>query len=316
MHDPHPRGVTASRPAHVDTTLNAWVLSQHADVLAALKAPALVMPGTAAQRDSAHLSVRDAVLQAWTPDRLAAWRIELEADAVRRIDALPAGESADLVQAFAEPWSLGLALLATGAPRSSGSVAAKLARELFLAAASATSDAPHAASRDAAVELSQHLASAHTLGEMSGTVQAFVALSQTLPSLLASAWLAILGHDELQSSLRAQVKGDGHLSRESVNELLRTAGPAQAVFREVLDDVTIRDTSLHAGDRVALMLDAANHDAARFADPMRVDCTREGSGHFALGAGPHACAGASLVRMALDVATSALLRRTSAIELD
>jgi cytochrome P450 len=120
----------------------------------------------------------------------------------------------------------------------------------------------------------------------------------------------------LQASLRKHLLRHPHLAPEAVSELLRVAGPSRAVFREARADVDIGAAHVAAGDRVILMLATANHDPERFAEPARVDCAREHSGHVAFGAGRHACAGASLVRMALDAATSALLRGTSVIELD
>ena len=155
------------------------------------------------------------------------------------------------------------------------------------------------------------MASTHEHGEASGDVQMFVALTHTLPSLLAGAWRALLADVGLQARLRARPD----LLKPIVNELLRVAGPSRAVFREALADTVISGAAIRGGDRVVLMLSAANRDPLRFADPERIDHDRGRSGQLALGAGPHACAGASLVRMALEIATGVLLDRTAAVTL-
>jgi hypothetical protein len=64
-----------------------------------------------------------------------------------------------------------------------------------------------------------------------------------------------------------------------------------------------------SGLRVSLHIGEANRDPEQFTDPDRLDLTRDASGHLALGAGPHSCAGAALIRMAASVATSALITR-------
>ena len=58
-----------------------------------------------------------------------------------------------------------------------------------------------------------------------------------------------------------------------------------------------------------LMLASANRDPEQFPDPDRLDITRAAAGQIALGAGPHSCVGASLIRMAAAVATGAFVSR-------
>jgi hypothetical protein len=86
------------------------------------------------------------------------------------------------------------------------------------------------------------------------------------------------------------------------------------VFRRAAADVTIGDASIAAGERVVLMLAAANRDPARFPDPDRLDLARRAAGHLAFGLGAHVCPGAPLIRLAVAVATEALLGAADAIE--
>jgi cytochrome P450 len=65
--------------------------------------------------------------------------------------------------------------------------------------------------------------------------------------------------------------------------------------------------SIAKGDRVALMLAAANRDPEQFPEPDRLDFGRGLPRHLALGEGRHSCIGAALVRGAAAVATAAFI---------
>jgi hypothetical protein len=212
----------------------------------------------------------------------------------------------DLVGAFARPWSVTLAVGATGAPTADSDRLDRLAREVFLAAAHATDPGSQPQAQAAAAELASRFPGAGA----SADVQTYVALSQTLPCFLAGAWLELFRRPDEADRLRAQPE----LMPQAVEELLRHAGPARAVFRRALAEVSIGRASVAPGDRVILMLSAANHDPARFPEPGELDVRRDAAGHLASGGGPHACAGAPLIRMAVAVATAALLGTTSAVE--
>jgi hypothetical protein len=211
------------------------------------------------------------------------------------------------VASFAGPWALALAVTVTGAASGDAPELARLAREIFLAAASGTDWVTQPEAHAAVVAL------ARRLPEASATinVQTFVALSQTLPHLLAGAWLELFGHPAAVLRLRTE---PGLMPR-AVEELLRHAGPARAVFRRAHGEVRIGGAEIGSGDRVVLMLAAANHDSARFANPDHVDFGRSTAEHAAFGGGVHSCSGARLIRMAVAAVTDALLHATEAVEL-
>ena len=138
----------------------------------------------------------------------------------------------------------------------------------------------------------------------------YVALSQTLPCFLANAWLELFRRPDEADVLRTQPER----MPEAVEELLRHASPARAVFRRALAAISIGGADVAPGDRVILMLSAANHDPSRFPRPGRLDVRRDAAGHLAFGRGAHSCPGAPAIRMAVAVATGALLGLTSAVE--
>ncbi len=291
-------------PARFDGALQAWILSSHEDVSAALRETRLATVASAGS-EAVHLLVRDAMAHALSPDRLATWRLAFEADARERAATLPSDRPVDLLASFAAPWALAVAITVTGAPAADATELAALARAVFLRAING--DPGATCEQAAAAELARRLPAA----EASMNVQTFVALSQTLPHLLVAAWRELFGDPETAARLRSEP----HRVPQAVEELLRLGGPARAVFRQAVADAPIGDASILAGDRVVLMLAAANHDPAHFPHPERLDLERALRDHLSFGGGAHACAGARLVRMAAAVATSALLRATSAIEL-
>lgn len=299
-------GDPAQAPRY-DSALGAWLLSRFADVAAALNEPRLSGGGDAGA-NGAHVAVRETARRAFSPERIVEWQRELESSARRLVAGLPVGKPVDLVREFAEPWALSVAVLVTGAAESEAPRLAPLARQVFRAAAHATEVDVPAEAKAASAELARALSGAG--GAASVAVQAFVALSQTLPCFLAGAWLALFQHAD-ESVRLWQERG---LMPRAVEELLRFAGPSRAVFRQALSDVQIGGVQVAARERVVLLLAAANRDPTRFPDPEKLDLGRDATGHLAFGRGAHYCAGAQLIRAAVTAATSALVDLTAGVE--
>ena len=321
----------AAAPSHIEAT----TFTRYADVVQALRHPGLVPIGSAAQvastnrsphiapnivphtapniapHSAPHSALHAAVQRALTPAALAAWRDAAAAHAQTLVNQLPDGAPVDLVGAFAEPWSLELALRVTDAPRDCAKDATALARRLYLAAANACDGRLPAEAGAAAAALAQILARSASKNTTIADVQTFVALTQTLPALLAGAWRVLIN----EPVVLAQVLSAPARVVACVGELLRLGSPARAVFREAGTDVTIAQTRLARGDTVALLLAAANRDPTQFQHPQRLDLARDSSGQLGLGTGLHHCAGALLVRMALRVGTEALLTGCSSLTL-
>jgi unspecific monooxygenase len=94
-----------------------------------------------------------------------------------------------------------------------------------------------------------------------------------------------------------------------VEEMLRFDAPLHMFTRYALEDVEVAGEPFRKGDIVGLLLGSANRDPAKFADPDRFDATRSPNPHVSFGVGIHACVGAPLARLEMQVAIRVLFER-------
>jgi cytochrome P450 len=196
-------------------------------------------------------------------------------------------------------------MLATGADPADREKLGALSTRVFAATGAVEGPPLRADAASATAELDglfQHI----PLGEPT-----FVALSQTMARLLASCWFALAGHPSEFAKLRARPE----LMPAGVEELLRYSGIVRRVYRRATADVELGGVTIPRGELVALMLASANRDPAQFPDPGRLDITRPLASHFSLGYGRNSCVGGNPVRVAIAVATSALVSVFGAMEL-
>lgn len=127
---------------------------------------------------------------------------------------------------------------------------------------------------------------------------------QVAVSLLGNGLLALLENPAQLDNWRSNLS----LTETASEELLRYDSPLQMVDRWVLKDLEIGGQQLRCGDRVYLVLGAANRDPVRFSHPHRLELNREKNLHLAFGAGIHTCLGANFVRVQAAVAFNSLLK--------
>ena len=135
--------------------------------------------------------------------------------------------------------------------------------------------------------------------------------NETTTNLIGNGILALLRHPDQWRRLRA----DPTLIRAAVEELLRYDSPVQGTVRIAADDLELAGARIGRGDRVSLMLGAANRDPAHFPDPDRLDLGRGDRRHAAFGLGPHFCLGSALARMEGQVAIAAVVEQFPALRL-
>jgi cytochrome P450 len=135
---------------------------------------------------------------------------------------------------------------------------------------------------------------------------------QTTADFLGNAVVALLTHPDQLDALRARPE----LLPSAIEELLRFDGPLPVASpRVAAEDVEYRDVRIPRGSIVGVVLNSANHDPAHFADPDRLDLSRERGPHLGFGHGVHYCLGVSLARMEAQLALGALLRRLPGLRL-
>jgi cytochrome P450 len=292
-------------PPRFDPAKNAWVLSRFPDVWAALREPHLwpvggkreIQPET--RDDAGRLKLRSEMLEQLAGPPLEAWRPRLETLTRAALVSLPTHRPVDLLSEFTLPWGLELAILVTGADPVERPRFAELGRRVFAATGAGDDDA---ALRTDAAEATAELERIFEGGRIPMGEPAFIALSQTLPRLLANAWLALVHHPQEFARLRAHPD----LLPGAVEELLRYAGIVRRVFRRATANVELGGVTIAQGELATLMLASANRDPDQFPDPDRLDLARPVTSHVSLGTGRNSCVGAMLIRMAASVATGAL----------
>jgi len=112
-----------------------------------------------------------------------------------------------------------------------------------------------------------------------------------------------------------RLRQDPSLAPAAVEELLRYDGPIGAQVRIVQEERELHGKKLKSGDRVFLMMNAANRDPRAYAEPDRLDLRRHGVPHLTFGFGAHICLGFPLARLEGQVALPAVLARWPRIEI-
>jgi cytochrome P450 len=302
----------AAQP-YFDAQLDGWVLSRYADVTAAFHCPDLVVVGSTNKErnpsvdETARLRMRAETREALSPAKLRSWRKQMLQHGRELVAQFGHKQPVDLIRDYAQPLCLELALLATEPDSASVRHLTALAAQVSLAAAEPLDAELKSQSKTATAELRPFFNRGPEPMRESG----FVALSQTLVSLLGNAWFALASYPQEWRRLHAQPL----LVARGVEELQRFAGLTRLLFRRAMADVNLNGISIRKGDRLVLCLLAANRDPERYPDADELSVIRTRISHVNLGAGLHACVGAPLVRVAAIAATMALVERFSSVEL-
>jgi cytochrome P450 len=309
---PGTEDVAVSPPGapYYDDTADCWVFSRYEDVHAALFHPGLQPGGSVKdvyESSRTMATLRSCTQDALSPAHMDEWRSSLEQSARRMISGLDLARRIDLMHEFIRPWSLHVAFEVTRADPSKRKRLCELAALISSAAADPSDPDLKARAKLADTQLQQLFPEPQSA--IAGP--AFVALSQTLAALLSNGWLALLEHPEELARLHSSP----YLATVAVEELLRLCTVPRTLFRVAILDTSVSGVTIPCAGRVVLHVASANRDPNRFADPNRLVLSRSARGHFALGAGPHACVGASLIRMAMEIATHAFAKAVGSAHL-
>jgi cytochrome P450 len=142
-----------------------------------------------------------------------------------------------------------------------------------------------------------------------------VAGNETTTKLLGNAWYWAWRNP----SERARALADRALLPSWIEETLRYDTSSQMLARTTTTDVTLHGTTIPAGDRVVLVVGAANRDERVFTDPDAYDLgrsERELQQIASFGFGRHFCLGASLARLEARVCLEELVARVADYDID
>ena len=135
---------------------------------------------------------------------------------------------------------------------------------------------------------------------------------ETTANLIASGMLTLIRAPKLMGALAEQPD----LIEAAVEEFLRLDGPVHMVFRIAKQPVRYAGVDIPAGDRLYLVLNAANRDPTVFDRPDAVDLARRRFQHVSFGPGTHMCLGAPLARLVARIALQGLLARCAGFRLE
>ncbi|KQM35673.1 cytochrome [Rhizobium sp. Leaf68] len=120
----------------------------------------------------------------------------------------------------------------------------------------------------------------------------------------------------LESGLDPQsLFGDEKTTERTVEETLRIGAPVHIFQRWALEPVEIDGVKFERGDKVSLILAAANLDPLKFSDPLTFKPDRAEAPNLSFGAGIHFCIGAPLARLELNIVLPLLFQRLQHLKL-
>jgi cytochrome P450 len=128
----------------------------------------------------------------------------------------------------------------------------------------------------------------------------------------SSVLTGLLTHpDQLQA-----VRDDRTLVARAIEEGLRWNCPVPIIQRTPTRETVLAGVPVRPGDRLDIVLAAANRDETIYDQPDEFDISRPPRRHLAFGYGAHVCLGQHLARMEMTVALNAILDRLPGLRLD
>ena len=279
-----------------------------------------------------HTRLRTLMNKVFTRAAVRELRPAIERAVGRLLDAMAGRDEVDFIQVFAYPLPAAVIMDMLGLPHEDTESLKDWSNkmQLFIGSATTSSD-KYALAERGAIEMAEYFRNiilereknlgddmisklltirqqgdALTEDEVIGTSMLFLfGGHETTTNLLGNGVRAFLANPEQLARLKANPK----LIRRAVEEVLRYDGPTGATVRVVKEDHLLHGRTLRKGDRVFVMINAANHDDRIFDNPGTFDIERDPNPHLTFNYGAHFCLGAPLARLEGEVAFMRLFER-------
>jgi unspecific monooxygenase len=278
-----------------------------------------------------HTRLRRLVTEAFTPRTVEGMRTSIEERARALLQPGRAAGSIDLVDDYAQHFSIGIICDLIGVAASDRETIKRLSDDTIRMYEPAPSDEQQAASNAAAGDFRRYLLD--VVGErrrrpapdlLSALIDATVEGERLTDDQIVSTAMVLLmaGHEATVNATTngiaalaahpdqwQRIRGGAVSPRAAIEEILRYDPPLQWFGRWVLDDgFEVDGVPIPRGSRVALVLAAANRDPRKYDDPARFDVRRGDTSHLSFGGGIHFCIGAPLARLELETTLTELAR--------
>jgi cytochrome P450 len=332
--DPYPfyRTLRRDYPAYYSEDARCWVLSRHADVVAAMLQPAVFSSAagnvindspekigrTVGSADPPrHTRLRALVNDAFSRRAIAGEPDRIRAETVRLMAPLQGAGAFDLVRDVTAPLAgavmatllgmegtdlgqfkrlLDVSLYRDPVTRERTAEGTQAQADLLALVAEGVARKRERPGND----LVSNLIAARLDGEALSSDEVLWmsrailgAGFESTSSFLANGSLALLRHD----AQRALLTAEPALIDAAIEEMLRFETPAQRFARVLARDHELHGQTMRTGTKVMVLYGSANRDEAVFAEPDRFDIMRRPTRHLGFGHGIHFCAGAALARM-------------------
>jgi cytochrome P450 len=284
-----------------------------------------------------HTRLRGLVNRAFVSRRIEKLGPRIAALAHERIDGFAAKGSADLIAEFAGPIPVAVIADLIGAPRDMGHELVDWSHRMVAMYEFGVDRAVEDRAAEAARAFAEFVRGFARMrrGDPGDDLisQLLIAESEggrlSEDELIATVILLLnAGHEATVNAIGNGVKtmleqgvdsraafGSESAVAATVEELLRLDAPLHLFTRYALEDVEFAGLTFRKGEKVGLLLGAANRDPERFSDPDRFDGGRAANAHVSFGAGIHFCVGAPLARLELAVALPILFARLPRLRL-
>lgn len=339
----------ANEPVHFDADHGVWGVASYAAVREVERSPdrfsstggirpdGIPMPMMIEMDNPAHTLRRQLVSKGFTPKRVAASEPGMRDLVNELIDAVCAKGSCDFVAELAAPLPMAVIGGMLGVERElwpdllqwsddmvcsqSGNVTQELMMKAFEASMAYRAYALEVIAQRRR-QATEDLISILTHAEVDGQ-------SLDDDELVMESLLILIGGDEttrhvisggVEQLLRNRsqwelLQADPSLVPQAVEEMIRWVSPIKNMCRTATADMEFHGAQIKQGQKLMLLYESANRDAAQFTAPDVFDVRREKNDHLAFGLGTHFCLGANLARLEVRTMVEQLLVRLPDLDL-